>query len=83
MHWVDFRVHAEIYGRMEIPRVLRTSPRAKYRALGEEKHSGERVFPECLIVHGTGEERHRGRPPSPSATLGEERHTRTKNDVGK
>jgi hypothetical protein len=54
---------------MEIPRVLRASPSAKYRtlreeytrgrnsspsvALGEEMHSGKRVFPECLIVHGT------------------------------
>jgi hypothetical protein len=41
-------------------------------------HSEKRGFPECLRVHGTW-----GRLSSPSATLGEVRHSRTKNDVGK
>jgi hypothetical protein len=35
---------AKLYGRMEIPRVLRASPSAKYRALGEE------IFPECCTT---------------------------------
>jgi hypothetical protein len=52
-------------GRMEIPRVPRASPSAKYRALGEEMHSGKRVFPECLIVHGTRGREALGEDPLP------------------
>jgi hypothetical protein len=51
--------------------------------------TGEWKFPECSrlprvpnIGH-SGKRGTRGRPPSPSATLGEERHPRTKNDVRK
>jgi hypothetical protein len=53
------------YGRSKIPRVSNSSPSAKNRALGEANlHSGK---------GGT-----RGKPSSPSATLGEEGHSQKK-----